>query len=129
MSENKSRFIGDLIASIKNEQRTFDMSRWTVSGFAIGVPATCGTACCIAGHIEAIRPELAARMVPEDHVRVDHASLANAIYEHETGEECNLDFCGYNTDTELQDLTREDAVLHILNENPEWPQLTGEVDE
>lgn len=114
----------DLIASIMNERRKFDMSRWTKDGNR----ATCGTALCMAGHLEAIRPKVAKAILVEhpewggDEWRgLEHELLANAIWEKETGEKCRLDFVKENTSTDIEELTREDAVKHINGRHRSWP--------
>lgn len=54
---------------------------------------------------------------------LDHGRLAAEIYETVTGVECPLDFhatehsCGYNLET----ITRDEAILHINGEHPQWP--------
>lgn len=133
--EKKAALINDLIASITAEGHTFDMSAWTTDEDEATGPATCETASCLAGHLEAIRPALAAQLAEcfeaEEYDgtptgRVDHAELAVAIWKRETGEaSCPLDFLGHNTPRSLERLTVEDAVAHVRGENPEWPLLTG----
>lgn len=131
MSTNpkKDRLHADLIAAIRNEANAFDM-RWytTIHRDRPGARrildvATCDTALCMAGHLEAIRPELTAELAPRytHDLDVSHAMLASAIYERATGERCPLDFYGDNTTKDLRELTREDAVLHILGEHDAWP--------
>jgi hypothetical protein len=119
----------DLIASINAPRRKFDMSKWHTKEEEAGRVATCGTACCLAGHIEAIRPKLAKRLLPAyvhawgDYI--DHAGLARAIYREETGKPCRLDFHGDKSalGKRLDEITREEAVAHIKGKNPAWPLL------
>lgn len=123
------QFKEELIASIQNEKRTFDMSRWAKQN---SKPATCATACCMAGHIEAIRPKLAAQLIGDyRHVSyIDHERLAQAIWKIETGHECRLDFLADNHPLELecsfleyaQGITRNEAIAHIRG-SKRWPQL------
>lgn len=138
MSSNpaKDRLHADLIASIEAEDRYFNMAYWVTDHAADPFchdpnepPATCDTASCLAGHIEAVRPELAAELAPRFRARwgLDHQRLAQTIYELETGEPCPLDFLGRNRldDVELDQISREDAVLHVRGEHDEWPLLGG----
>ena len=130
--EKKAALIRDLVESIRAEDRVFQMEFWTTTdrdepfGSAHGDPATCDTASCIAGHLEAIRPVLAAELAyryrfPDG--EICHADLARAIYRAETGEaSCPFDFIGYQSSKSLEEITREDAVAHVLGTNPEWPQ-------
>lgn len=114
----------DLIESIMKPRRKFDMSKWHTKE-SEPVLATCGTACCMAGHIEAIRPKIAKRLLPS-FVRgdfTDHAGLAAAIYRQETGKPCRLDFVAVKTSKYFREITREDAVAHIKGKNPDWPQF------
>lgn len=134
MSTNPARdqLHADLVEAIRNEANAFDMRYYTTTQRdfqpAIArVPeavATCDTALCMAGHLEAVRPELAAELAPNYSYaggHVSHSQLASAIYERVTGERCPLDFYGINTTKDLDNLTREDAVLHILGEHDAWP--------
>lgn len=116
-----------LIASINNTQRHFDMSNWCVPGHNAEI-ATCGTASCLAGHLEALYPELAKKLRPY-FVRSGggfrHDRLAAEIYETVTGVECPLDFYAtdYDESTEdtLSSITRDEAIAHINGEHPQWP--------
>lgn len=140
MSSNpaKDRLHADLIASIEAEDRTFNMAYWVdvdVDGPFYDPnepPATCDTASCMAGHIEALRPELAAELAPQFRNRwgLDHRRLAQTIYELETGEPCRLDFLGLNTSLarRLGEITRAEAIAHIRGEHDEWPLLNGRVE-
>lgn len=133
----KVKLHDDLIASILNEDRVFNMDRWlTDEALEDNVTATCDTASCMAGHLEAIRPELAEKLrekytVTErrfmgGHAYIDHPELARELYEIETGEPCTLDFYAFNHPAYLGEQTREDAVAHIRGEHPEWPQRNAE---
>jgi hypothetical protein len=127
MTDRKTEFLNELVAQIQNEQYHFDMQYFTTdrSGAFGEPPVSCDTASCIAGHIEALRPELAPRSG-------SHARRAAAIYLAETGEPCRLDFYGVNHCTEdgelseLNTITREEAIAHILGESEDWPQLDAE---
>jgi hypothetical protein len=116
----------DLIASITAPRRKFDMSKWHTKETK-AVTATCGTACCLAGHIEAIRPkvtkQLLRRFLYEDGEYINHAGLAAAIYAQETGKPCRLDFCGSTVPKRMSEISREEAVAHIKGKNPDWPLL------
>lgn len=117
----------ELIESILNENRRFDMSRWTTV-IVDTKPASCETACCMAGWIQALRPKLAKELLPADAEVFgmsgwDHTNLARAIWEHETGQECRLDFAGENHPSETTDITRKDAVAHIRGRSKRWPLL------
>ena len=119
-----------LARSIRNERRNYDQKRYVVSGVPQNVPATCGTACCIAGHIEACWPGTARRLMAENdygtdcgciecsrNPRIDHAQLARDIWQAVTGKPCRFDFSsgpGFAPD-------REDAVAHIYGRHKEWP--------
>ena len=137
----------DLIASIQNEKRTFNMGFFTKGGsyftdYAsstgdyVAKPASCGTASCIAGHIEAIRPKVVKKLIKENGPYYEHEDLASAVWEAETGQECRLDFFGqsyqgparlneeYGCYVELEDITREEAIAHIRGRSKRWPLLT-----
>ena len=123
--DRKTKFLAELVAQIQNEQYHFDMEYFTtnrITGFG-EPPPTCDTASCIAGHIEALRPELAKR------VGGSHPTRAAGIYRAETGEPCRLDFYGINyRDADgfsagLRNISREEAIAHILGESENWPQL------
>lgn len=132
--EKKAQLIEDLVASITHEDRTFDMSAWVTDEDAPG-PATCGTASCLAGHLAAIRPELAARLAPQYETErddgsptafVNHASLSRAIYCAETGEiTCPLDFMARNYPGLLAEIDVDDAIEHVRGTSEVWPLLTG----
>jgi hypothetical protein len=123
-NDRKTKFLNELVAQIQNEQYHFDMEYFTTSWADEhpSLPVTCDTASCIAGHIEALRPESGIS-------GGSHAGRAAAIYRHETGEQCRLDFYGINyRDADgfhagLKYITREEAVAHILGESENWPQL------
>lgn len=116
----------DLIASITAPRRKFTMSKWHTREDE-AVTATCRTACCLAGHIEAIRPKVAKALLPQfreaDGEYINHRGLAAAIYEQETGKPCRLDFQGANTNQRISDISREEAVAHVKGKNPTWPLL------
>jgi hypothetical protein len=113
-------FDHEIIASIQNEARFFDMSQWVTGRHAIA--ATCDTASCIAGHIESLRPEMAKQLIEEDFEQ--HSTAAAEIYFHATGRLCRLDFLAFNHSAgDLKDITREEAVQHIMGIHPTWPQL------
>lgn len=126
------QFKEELIASIQNENRHFDMGTWTTDNTKV---ATCGTACCMAGHIEALRPKLAKKLAPKftdtELGYIDHEQLAEEIWAEETGYECRLDFCalhhpsdqGYDSQTGwMKAITRKEAIAHIRG-SKRWPQL------
>jgi hypothetical protein len=127
----------ELIAAIANEANRFDMSMWLLAPtFDYTATATCGTASCMAGHIEALRPELATQLAPKcmyghAHAILDHEKLAREIWRREMGEECRLDFLGNEcTGIEgddytqaLEEITREEAIAHIQGVCAHWPQL------
>ena len=126
----KSKLKADLIASIAAPRRKFDMTVFMVEDGKAGDgtaarAATCGTARCMAGHLEAIRPKLAKKLLPAytEWFTVDHAELARAIWEYETGEKCLLDFMGNEFPGDLGDITVEQAVAHIKGRSKKWPQL------
>lgn len=131
----KAKLHQDLIDSIDAEDRFFNMAYWVTPhiedpfAYDPNEPvATCDTASCIAGHLEAIRPELAAELAPSFRNRfgLNHERLAVAIYERETGEACRLDFRARNhTEKNLHEVTREDAIAHVRGEHPNWPLLSG----
>lgn len=132
----REALIRDVIASIEAEERTFQMEYWVTTDASVDpyglrpdrseeAPATCDTASCIAGHLEAVRPGLAARLAPAFRSRfgLDHAGLARAIYTAETGEACPIDFWGNEAPKSLESITREDAIAHVRGEHEEWPLL------
>lgn len=118
MSRKLNAFDHEIIASIMDEDMYFDMSRFTTGNEAL--PATCDTASCMAGHIVALRPALTNKIIG---VRTCwlHGGLASDVYFRETGQECQFDFYASNTEKGFTQITREDAVLHIKGEHPEWP--------
>ena len=129
MTKSKPTLKDELIAAIQNEDNRFDMSRFTTNDRR----ATCKTACCMAGHIEALRPELAKKFLLEHsdlhlqgHSSIDHEGLAAAIWEHEMGEKCRLDFFAYKFKGEayLEDITRKQAIAHIKGKSRNWPLRT-----
>lgn len=135
----------ELIEAIQNEELQFNMSTWKVGWHnAIGTPATCNTASCMAGHIEALRPKLAKKLASKyistyiyhgDIIKeIDHAALANEIWETETGEKCQLDFIGnrfnekkkdedWSYCADLNSVTRKEAIAHIRGRSKKWPLL------
>jgi hypothetical protein len=130
----REALIRDVIASIEAEERTFQMEYWVTpdarDDLPIGdpseeAPATCDTASCIAGHLEAVRPELAASLAPRFRGRygLEHDELAAAIYQAETGEVCPFDFWGNQAPKQLEHITREDAIAHVRGEHEQWPLL------
>lgn len=124
----KNTLEADLIAAIRDERRTFRMELYH-RGDEETQAASCETACCMAGHIEALRPELAARFLSQCMAPVgflpelNHKKLARKIWKHETGEVCLLDFTGRNTNLDLEEISRDYAIEHILGENDDWEQL------
>lgn len=142
MSSNpaKTAFEAELIEAIQDESLYFDMSYFRTEDrdadladgrrpyWLDGEPpvTSCETASCMAGHIQALRPELARELAPAYRGMrgLAHDQLARAIYERVTGELCRLDFYGSNSDKKfLDELTREDAVRHIRGEHEDWPLL------
>lgn len=130
-----AEFKKELIASIQNERRAFDMGRFTKSGDPER-PATCGTACCIAGHIEALRPQLAKKLAPKcvsSAWGIDHENLAASIWKEVTGQECRFDFYGHEfvidhdqwgqVTKDLDGITRKEAIAHINGRSKRWPLL------
>jgi hypothetical protein len=141
-AQRKAKFLADLIASIENENRQFDMNRFVVDDADEKVVPTCGTASCIAGHIEAIRRPLAKKLLAEcpeqvsdwwghkkyDPPAVEHDLMAAKIYELETGEKCRLDFFGTRLPQDKWNIkaSRRNAVAHIKGTSRIWPQLPKE---
>lgn len=117
----------DIIASIENERRKFDMSKFTIQdSIEPHELPKCGTACCIAGHLLAVRQSAAKRLVNDyrDEYQIFFSDLAAAVYKEETGKECPLDFyceTGDDLAPELGGATREDAIQHIKGVHPHWP--------
>jgi hypothetical protein len=133
-----------LINSILNEKRTFDMGQFTTEDFDVEdkKPATCGTASCMAGHIEALWPSVAKRLAKEQlkeqeqkepFACIDHEVLAADVWKEVTGKPCRFDFIGDTYRHEDEDggidawwhATREQAVAHIKGRSKNWPLLRG----
>ncbi len=118
----------ELIAAIQNEQLHFDMGAWALdidedAPDLTPAQVTCGTALCMAGHICALRPELA-KAHPQAAKSWLFDAVAASIWQAEMGEECRLDFMmDQLPDNRTVPLTRGDAVRHIQGEHPEWPLL------
>lgn len=119
-----------LARSIRNERRNYDQTRFVADGARKDVPATCGTACCIAGHIEACWPGTARRLLAKNNYRldcscddcsrnprIDHTVLAGDIWQAVTGKPCRFDF---SAGPEFAPPTREEAVAHIYGRHKEW---------
>lgn len=114
-----------LAASIRNERRNYDQEQFVIGGNGCSL-ATCGTAACIAGHIEACWPQVARRLAQEERFhpscrccrdRIYHDDLAAAIWQEVTGKPCRFDF-GIGPH---ENVTREEAVAHIYGRNKQWP--------
>jgi hypothetical protein len=111
-----------LADSIRNEKREYNQCMWKLGDQ--NELATCGTACCIAGHIEAIFRPQAKRLVgshTDNTGYVDHVTLARDIWKTVTGKTCRFDFS-------IPDLPgpigREEAVAHIYGRlSEDWPLL------
>jgi hypothetical protein len=124
----------ELIAAIRNEQNMFYMGQWGHGLKDEMQLVTCDTASCMGGHIEALRPELAKQLAKKhtnkffDEVR--HGDLAAEIWHIEMGEECTLDFFGRNfeirTCSDMEAITRDDAIRHIEDKHEDWPRLSEE---
>lgn len=124
-----------LIASISKESRRFDMSRWVFTGGEYieeehRKPATCKTAACMAGHLEAIYPKQAKALVTSGDVTwsngvVRHELLAPLLYEKVTGEKCPLNFTADVAEfgKDLEQITRAEAIAHIRGNSKKWPLL------
>lgn len=118
----------ELIAAIQNEENNFHMNYFVKQGTEhVKIPESCKTASCMAGHIVALRKDLAAKFLPNCMYAftktVDYCTLANKIWETEMNEKCTLDFMGYNLDVySLDDITRQQAIDHI-NDTGDWPRL------
>jgi hypothetical protein len=135
----RKSFQQELIDAILNEDNKFDMGEFK-SGSLL-TTATCNTARCMAGHIEALRPKRAKELAKELGLRTNdgmcssiHSDIAGTIWKEETGQECRLDFFGNERHGDmkyareggvrfLDDMTREETVAHIQGKNPEWPLL------
>lgn len=118
----RDRLVADLIGSIQNEQNHFDMSKWATKYTSEDEPVvSCETASCLAGHLVAIRPELlAAGKTVTGILRRLHATsgvtrLVRLFVLSPSTER------GTPADN-LEDITREDAISHVLGANPDWPQ-------
>jgi hypothetical protein len=143
-----NKFDREIASAVRSENRRFDMRRFQTrrSGIRCRV-ATCKTATCLAGHIVALRRKLATALmdlhpevytyksyrqgyyhkgtyVPSEPVATPkYATLAAAIYQIETGKECDLGFFGtYCSSAGLETITREDALLHLAGKHPTWPR-------
>lgn len=130
-SKRLHAFDKELIASIENERKNFEMSRWlTLGADQANAVASCKTASCMAGHIESLRRPLAKRLASKPEFKygsgIDHTTIAREIYQRETGKICTLDFHAEKTLADIVELTRQDAIDHIKGKNPEWEQLTAE---
>jgi hypothetical protein len=121
-----------LAASIQNERRTYNQNYWT-TGDANKLPK-CGTASCLAGHIEALWPRVAKRLAPlytetrkseftgHTYHTIMHAKLAAAVWKEVTGAECRFDFDLSNmTYAGFEPTDRDAAVAHIWGRNRKWP--------
>jgi len=121
------RFDRELIDSIADENHYFSMSEFSTG--VVGLrPATCDTASCMAGHIQALRPERAAALFKEIlgiplGVASIHTKVARVIYREETGKPCLLDFYGDRHPRPLGQQSRQEAIDHIKGIHSEWPQL------
>lgn len=111
-----------LADSIRNEKRNYSQLCWKRGNQ--NELATCGTACCIAGHIEAIFRPQAKRLVArhtDNAGFVDHTSLARDIWKTVTGKTCRFDF---GTPYMISPPERKDAIAHIYGRSSEdWPLL------
>jgi hypothetical protein len=125
-------FERELIGSITDEHHYFDMQYFTTQVDST-ITATCNTASCMGGHIQALRSERAEELFDElikrneiaPHFSSIHASIARIIYKEETGKPCKLDFFAVNHRRPLGEQTREDAIAHIKGWR-DWPQLEEE---
>ncbi len=121
------QFKEELIASIQNEKRHFDMASFTTMDYDYEAtyPANCKTASCMAGHIEALRPRLAKKLSKEifPEGEIQHDWLAAEIWKQETGQKCRLDFFARNAEPTIFQITREEAVAHIKGRSKKWPLL------
>ena len=132
------KFTKQLIDSIRKESRHFDMAFFTKKSkykeygpdeFDYADTPTCGTASCIAGHIQAMRPRLAAKIRKElsfEGYIPEHDVVAAHVWEQVTGKECRFDFFGRLNGLDFKPLdliTREEAIAHIRGKNENWPLL------
>ncbi len=109
-----------LIAAIHDESVYFNMANFCRANQDL--PATCETASCMAGHIEALYPEVTAEIVRRRGYMPGHNILASAVYEEVTGEICRLDFFGYyHPGVDLGPISRDEAILHIAGISENWP--------
>lgn len=117
-----------LIARITAEDACFDMRTFTSDREL----ATCDTARCMAGHLEALYPELAKEVAATFRdesffqLSLPHALIARHVYERVTGVECLLDFYASNTELALDQLTADMSVDHINGQSGRWPLLSGD---
>lgn len=132
-----NKFDRELVARIANERTKFLMSRFVKDSSAVNSVPTCGTARCMAGHIVALRPKLAKALVALHPEKYGHKAdnqrgfsspglkfdnLASAIYQIETGKTCKLDFWGKNCSTNLDLVSKSEAIAHIKGTSAKWPQ-------
>lgn len=144
--QEASKFIRKVCGAILRAKH-FSMKHWTCEAKTDldqpHIPGTCGTApSCIAGFIEAADSKRAKElfesggefswtMYGEDGPKdvPNHGVIAAQIWKERTGKPCKLDFCEltrrnkYTKTGRLRKATARDAVDHILNINPHWPQL------
>lgn len=111
-----------LADSIRNERREYNQYLWKRGDQ--NELATCSTACCIAGHIEAIFHPQAKRLVgshTDNTGFVDHTSLARDIWKTVTGKTCRFDF---GIPDMPGPIGREEAVAHIYGRlSTDWPLI------
>lgn len=120
-----------VIKSILNENRTFDMRTWTTMNLdeEYAKVATCATASCLAGHIEACWPTVAKRIAKgmlDGGGFVDHSVVADKVWKEVTGKKCRFDFFADTYEgegSEMADITREEAVEHIKGRSKTWPLI------
>lgn len=111
----------ELITAIQNEDLNFDMSHFK----EIGKELSTHTALCMGGHIMALRPERA--KVLREELRMSSAKTAARIWQEEMNEPCTLDFFareGQIYSRHLKDITRAEAVEHILGTSLIWPRMS-----
>lgn len=117
-------FREELIASILDEKRQFNMARYK-SG-TTPEAATCKTACCMIGHIQAIRQRRANQLLKAG---FSTEIVAEMIWEEETGAECRLDFYATKYNGKNPEIwngygqSRKEAVAHIRGRSKIWPLL------
>ncbi len=138
----RKSFQQELIDAILNENHKFDMHMFKTGSDK--TTASCNTARCMAGHIEALRPERAKELAKELNLKgtriasLIHSKIADTIWREETGKSCRLDFFGMervggmrirrceNGSFEFRDMgsiTREETVAHIQGKNADWPLI------